>query len=75
MPCPSPQSPGLVIVLKAVPSMFSLFVHRRPLLDYLESVPISPPPPADGLIPMRIMDSNNEMIIVIRDLSSLLDSL
>ena len=65
MPCPSPQSPGLVIVLKAVPSMFSLFVHRRYLLDYLESVPISLLLPADGSIPMRITDSNNEKIVVI----------
>ena len=54
-----------MIALKAVPSMFSLFVHRRSLLDYLESVPISLLLPADGSIPMRITDSNNEKIVVI----------
>ena len=54
-----------MIALKAVPSMFSLFVQRRSLLDYLESVPISLLPPAGGLIPMRITDSNNEKIVVI----------
>ena len=54
-----------MIALKAVPSMFSLFVHRRSLLDYLESVPISLLLPADGSIPMRIMNSNNEKIVVI----------
>ena len=60
-----PENPDLVIALRDVLSMLSLFVHRQLLLDYLESVPISLLPPADELIPKRIMDSNNEKIVVI----------